>query len=137
MKYQIENSYIVFARRGGGGGGRGDTGQGQLPIVEYHFHVSFQNPWREGKLSLARGGNPWAFYPFKGVTIVTVDRYRENRGDGGEEETVLNSFGFLDDEDSDEDENEDEDEDEGVYPQDTTSVSQLKDTLATVPYCIV
>ena len=48
---------------------------------------------------------------------------RESRaGDGGDEETVLDSFGFLDDEDSDEDENED-DEDEGVYHQDTTSVS--------------
>ena len=35
---------------------------------------------------------------------------------------MLNSFGFLDDEDSDEEDNE-EDEDEGVYHHDPTSVS--------------
>ena len=34
-------------------------------------------------------------------------------GEGGDEETVLNSFGFLDDEDSDEDDNEDEEEEGG------------------------
>ena len=50
---------------------------------------------------------------------------RENRSGGGDEETVLNSFGFLDEEDSDEDDNEDEDEGEkGFYPQDHPSVSQ-------------
>ena len=47
-------------------------------------------------------------------------------GEGGDEETVLNSFGFLDDEDSDEDENEDEEEEggKGFYQQDPVSVSQ-------------
>ena len=48
-------------------------------------------------------------------------------GEGGDEETVLNSFGFLDDEDSDEDDNEDEEEEEGgkgFYQQDLASVSQ-------------
>ena len=54
-----------------------------------------------------------------------VGFYSEGRGgDGGDEETVLDSFGFLDDEDSDEDENEDEDEGgKGFYPQGHASVS--------------
>ena len=62
------------------------------------------------------------------ITHLSVCVYSsEGRGgEGGDEETVLNSFGFLDDEDSDEDDNEDDDEEgeKDFYQQDQASVSQ-------------